>query len=138
VGRMIAVQLSTRLDKPVFVENQGGAGGLIGTEMAARSQPDGYTLLLISVAYAFNPASYKLPYDPATAFAPVAVLGAGPVVIAVSGKLPVNSLQELLALARAKPGSLNYATAGVGSFQHLAAELFKHQAGLEIVHVPFK
>jgi len=138
VGRMIAVQLSTRLDKPVIVENQGGAGGLIGTEMAARSQPDGYTLLLVSVAYAFIPAIYKLPYDPATAFAPVAILGAGPVVIAVTSKLPVNSVKELIALAKEKPGELNYATAGVGSFQHLASELFKLQAGVDIVHIPFK
>jgi tripartite-type tricarboxylate transporter receptor subunit TctC len=138
VGRMIAVQLSTRLDKPVIVENQGGAGGLIGTEMAARSQPDGYTLLLVSVAYAFIPAIYKLPYDPATAFAPVAVLGAGPVVIAVTSKLPVGSVKELIALAKEKPGELNYATAGVGSFQHLASELFKLQAGVDIVHIPFK
>jgi tripartite-type tricarboxylate transporter receptor subunit TctC len=138
VGRMIAVQLSARLAKPVIVENQGGAGGLIGTEMAARSQPDGYTLLLISVAYAFNPAIYKLPYDPATAFAPVAMLGAGPVVIAVTSKLPVSSVKELIALAKQKPGELNYATAGVGSFQHLASELFKQQAGVDIVHIPFK
>ena len=138
VGRMIAAQLSARLDKPVIVENQGGAGGLIGTEMAARSQPDGYTLLLISVAFAFNPAIYKLPYDPATAFAPVAMLGAGPVVIAVTSKLPVGSVKELIALAKEKPGELNYATAGIGSFQHLASELFKLQAGVDIVHIPFK
>jgi tripartite-type tricarboxylate transporter receptor subunit TctC len=138
VGRMIAAQLSTRLEKAVIVENQGGAGGLIGTEMAARSQPDGYTLLLVSVAYAFIPAIYRLPYDPATAFAPVAILGAGPVVIAVTSKLPVNSVKELIALAKEKPGELNYATAGVGSFQHLASELFKLQAGVDIVHIPFK
>jgi tripartite-type tricarboxylate transporter receptor subunit TctC len=138
VGRMIAVQLSARLDTPVIVDNQGGAGGLIGAETAARAQPDGYTLLLISVAFAFNPAIYKLPYDPATAFAPVATLGAGPVVIAVTSKLPVASLKELIALAKAKPGELNYATAGVGSFQHLASELFKQQAGVDIVHIPFK
>src|SRR5438552_17885983 len=83
VGRMIAAQLSTRLDKPVIVENQGGAGGLIGTEMAARAQPDGYTLLLISVAYAGIPAIYQLPYDPAPAFTPVAMLGSAPGVVAV-------------------------------------------------------
>ena len=138
VGRMIAAQLSTRLDQPVIVENQGGAGGLIGTEMAARAAPDGHTLLLVSVAFAFNPAIYKLPYDPATAFAPVAILGSGPVVIAVTAKLPVASVRELIALAKEKPGELNYATAGVGSFQHLASELFKLQAGVNIVHVPFK
>src|SRR5438552_19110564 len=84
VGRMIAAQLSTRLDKPVIVENQGGAGGLIGTELAAKAAPDGYTLLLISVAYASIPAIYKLSYDPPAALAPVAMLGAGPVVIAVT------------------------------------------------------
>src|SRR5258705_13237234 len=78
VGRSIAAQLSQRLDKPVVVENVGGAGGLIGTEMAAKATPDGYTLILVSVAFAFNPSIYKLPYDPATAFTPVAVLGAGP------------------------------------------------------------
>ena len=138
VARGIAAQLSTRLDKPVIIENVGGAGGLIGTEMAAKAPPDGYTLILISVAFAFNPSIYKLSYDPATAFVPVAILGAGPVVIAVTSKLPVGNLKELLVLAREKPGSLNYATAGVGSFQHLASELFKQQAGIDIVHVPFK
>ena len=138
VGRSIAVQLSQRLDKPVIIENVGGAGGLIGTEMAAKAAPDGYTLVLISVAFAFNPSIYKLPYDPATAFTPVAVLGAGPAVIAVTAGLPVNNLKDLIALAKEKPGTLNYATAGVGSFQHLAAELFKQQAAIDIVHVPFK
>ena len=138
VGRMIAAQLSTRLDTPVIVENQGGAGGLIGTETAARAQPDGYTLLLISVAYAFIPSIYKLSFDPATAFTPVAMLGSGPVVIAVTSKLEVDSIKELISLAKRNPGRLNYATAGVGSFQHLASELFKLQAGVDIVHVPFK
>src|SRR5258708_7094158 len=138
VGRMIAAQLSARLEQPVVVENQGGAGGLIGTELAAKAPPDGYTLLLISVAYAFNPSIYKLPYDPATAFAPVAMLGSGPVVIAVTSKLPVDSVRDLIKLAKSKPGELNYATAGVGSFQHLASELFKQQAGIDMVHVPFK
>ncbi len=138
VGRMIAAQLSERLGAQVVVDNRGGAGGLIGTEAAANSPPDGYTLLLISVAYAFNVSMYKLPYDPATAFAPVAMLGTGPVVLAVTSKLPVNSVQELLALAKEKPGQLYYASAGVGSFQHLASALFKLQSGADIVHVPFK
>ena len=138
VGRYIANELATRLKGSVIVENMGGAGGLIGTDVAAKAAPDGYTLLLMSVAFAFNPSMYKLPYDPATAFTPVAILGAGPVVVAVTSKLPANTMQELLALAKAKPGTLNFATAGIGSFQHLAAELFKRQAGLDIVHVPFK
>jgi tripartite-type tricarboxylate transporter receptor subunit TctC len=138
VGRMIAFQLSEHLGRQVVADNQGGAGGIIGTEAAARATPDGHTLLLISVAYAFGASMYKLPYDPVTAFAPVALLGTGPVVLAVTASLPVNSLQELLALAREKPGQLNYASAGVGSFQHLASSLFKLQSGVDIVHIPFK
>ena len=138
VGRMIAAQLSERLGTQVVADNRGGAGGLIGTEAAANAPRDGHTLLLISVAYAFNASIYKLPYDSATAFAPVAALGTGPVVLAVTAKLPVNSLLELLALAKEKPGQLYYASAGVGSFQHLASALFKLQSGADIVHVPFK
>jgi len=138
VGRMIATQLSEQLGKPVVVDNRGGAGGLIGTEAAANSPPDGYTLLLISLGYAFNASLYKLPYDPATAFAPVALLGAGPVVLVVNSKLPVNSVKELLALAKEKPGQLHYVSGGIGSFQHLTGALFKLQSGADIVHVPFK
>ena len=138
VGRMIAIQLSERLGKGVVADNQGGAGGIIGTDAAARSAPDGHTLLLISVAYAYSASMYKLPYDPATAFTPVAMLGTGPVVLVVTAKLPVNNLKDLIALAKEKPGQLNYASAGVGSFQHLASSLFKLQSGLDVVHVPFK
>jgi tripartite-type tricarboxylate transporter receptor subunit TctC len=138
VARMIAAQLSTRLERQVIVDNIGGAGGLIGTETAAKAAPDGYTLLLVSVAHAFAPSIYKVPYDAANAFAPVAMLGAGPVVIATTARLPVDSLKDLVAMARDKPGRLNYASAGVGSFQHLASELFKLQTGVDIVHVPFK
>ena len=138
MGRYIAAELGKRLDTAVVVENVGGAGGLIASGMVASAPPDGYTLLLVSVAYAFSPALYKTPYDPATAFVPVAMLGSGPVVIAVNPKVPVSSLRDLIATAKAKPGQLNYASAGVGSFQHLAAELFKREAGVDIVHVPFK
>jgi tripartite-type tricarboxylate transporter receptor subunit TctC len=138
VGRMIAFQLSDRLGRQVVVDNQGGAGGIIGTEAAAKAAPDGYTLLLISVAHAFGSSMYKLPYDPIGAFAPITILGTGPVVLAVNPKLPVKSLQELIDLAKAKPGQLNYASAGVGSFQHLSSALFKLQSGLDIVHIPFK
>ncbi|HEV8310015.1 MAG TPA: tripartite tricarboxylate transporter substrate binding protein [Methylomirabilota bacterium] len=139
VGRMIAAQLGERLGKQVIVDNRGGAGGLIGTEIAAKSPPDGHTLLLVSVAYTFNPSLYKqLPYDPIKSFVPVAMLGTGPVALAVFPGLPVNSVKDLVALARERPGKLYAATAGPGTFQHLASELFRIQAGIDIVQVPFK
>jgi tripartite-type tricarboxylate transporter receptor subunit TctC len=138
IGRMSAYQLGERLGTTVIVDNQGGAGGLIGTEMAARAPADGYTLLLISVGHAFNPSMYKLPYDPATAFAPVAMLGTGPVALAVNANVPVSSVKELIALAKQKPGQLFYVSGGVGSFSHLASALFMSQAGVDVVHVPFK
>ncbi len=138
VGRMIAMQLTERLGTQVVVDNRGGAGGLIGTEIAAKSQPDGHTLLIISIAYAFNPSLYKLSFDPVKAFAPVTILGTGPNVLAVFPGLPAQSVKELIALAKQKPGQLNYAAAGVGTFQHLSSELFRIMAGVNIVTVQFK
>jgi len=138
VGRMMAAQLTERLGTQVVVDNRGGAGGIIGTETAAKSAPDGHTLLLISVAYAFNPSLYKLSYDPVKAFAPVATLGTGPNVLAVFPGLPAKSVKELIALAKQKPGQLNYAAAGVGTFQHLSSELFRIMAGVDFVAVQFK
>jgi tripartite-type tricarboxylate transporter receptor subunit TctC len=139
VGRMIAAQLGDRLGQQVFVDNRAGAGATIGAGLAAIAPPDGYTLLLISASFVFNPSIYKhLPYDPATAFVPVAMLGSGPVALLVYPKLPVASVKDLLALAHQKPGTLNYASAGVGSLQHLAAELFRFEAGIDIMHVPYK
>jgi tripartite-type tricarboxylate transporter receptor subunit TctC len=139
VARMAATQLGERLGQPVVIDNRGGAGGVLGTDLAAKSPPDGYTLLLISVAYAFGPALYKnLPYDPERAFAPVGILGSGAAALTVHPSLPVNTVQELIALAKAKPGTLNYASAGVGSLQHLACALFMIQAGIDVVHVPYK
>ncbi len=136
---MVATQLGERLGQQVVVDNRGGAGGVLGTDLAAKSPPDGYTLLLISVAYAFGPALYKnLPYDPEKAFAPVGILGSGAAALTVHPSLPVNTVQELIALAKAKPGALNYASAGVGSLQHLACALFMIQAGIDVVHVPYK
>jgi len=123
----------------MVIDNRGGAGGTIGTDMGAKAAPDGYTLLLISVAHAFNPAMYrKLPYDPEKAFAPIGIVAAGPVALTVHPSVPAQSVKELIALVKTQPGRLNYATAGVGSFQHLASELFKLQAGLDMVHIPYK
>jgi tripartite-type tricarboxylate transporter receptor subunit TctC len=139
VGRMIAAQLGERLGQTMVVDNRGGAGGTIGTELAAKAPADGYTLLLISTAYAFNTSIYKkLPYDPVRSFTPVALLGSGPGVLVVNPALPVNSVRDLIALARERPGKLNNASAGIGSFQHLASELFRIQANIEWLHVPYK
>src|SRR2546429_806580 len=139
VGRLIATHLGERLGKQVVVDNRGaGAGGVVGSEVAAHAPRDGYTLLIISLAHAVNPWLYKLPYDPIKSFTPVAILASGPNVVVVNPELPVHSVKELLAAAKEKPGQLQYASAGVGSFQHLGGELFKLMAGVNLLHVPFK
>jgi tripartite-type tricarboxylate transporter receptor subunit TctC len=138
VGRMIATQLSEKLGKQVVVDNRAGAGGTIGTELAANSAPDGYTLVIISIAHAVNPHLYKLNYDPMKSFVPVAILASGPNVLAINPTLPVNSVKELIALAKQKPGELQWASAGIGSFQHLGGTLFALEAGIDILHIPFK
>jgi tripartite-type tricarboxylate transporter receptor subunit TctC len=138
VGRLVAKQLSVKLGQQVFVDNRGGAGGVLGTEAATQAAPDGYTLLIISIAHAVNPALYKLNYDPLKSFTPIAILATGPNVLAVNPELPVHNVKELLALAKEKPGTIDYASAGVGSFQHLGAELFKLTAGVNLQHVPYK
>jgi tripartite-type tricarboxylate transporter receptor subunit TctC len=138
VGRLIAVKLSESLGKQVVVDNRGGAGGVIGSEMAAKSDPDGYTLLIVSAAYAFNPALYNLPFDPVKSFVPVAKLGSGPNSLVVHPGVPANSVKELIALAKQKPGQLICACSGVGSFQHMGTELFKSMAGIDFKIVQFK
>jgi tripartite-type tricarboxylate transporter receptor subunit TctC len=138
VGRIVATQLGERLGKQVVVDNRGGAGGVLGTEAAANAAADGYTLLVISLAHAVNPGLYKLKYDPIKSFVPIAMLGSGVNVLCVHPSVAANTVQELIALARQKPGELNYASAGPGSFQHMGSELFRLMAGVDIVHVPFK
>ena len=138
VGRLIADQLSQRLSQPVIVDNKGGAGGVIGAEIAAKSEPDGYTLLFISSAFTANPSLYKLNFDQIKSFSPIAILAAGPNVLAVPPNSPFNSVKDVIEAAKAKPGQLNYASAGVGSFQHLGSALFVNMAKVQIVHIPFK
>ena len=138
VGRLIAIKLGDRLGKQVVVDNRSGAGGVIGTEAVAKAPPDGYTLLVVSLAHAVNPWLYKLNYDPIKDFAPVGLLAKGANVLVVSPSLPVHSVAELIALAKKQPGDLQYASAGIGSFQHLGSELFKLMAGIDMLHVPFK
>jgi tripartite-type tricarboxylate transporter receptor subunit TctC len=140
VGRIIGNELTGKLGQQVVIDNRGGAGGMIGSEIAANSQADGHTLLIISVAYAYNPSIFKskLKFDPARSFTPVSMLGTGPNALTVNPKLPAKSVNELIAMAKAKPGGLNYASAGIGSFQHLGTEMFRLMAGINIVNVPFK
>jgi tripartite-type tricarboxylate transporter receptor subunit TctC len=138
VGRMVATKLGERLGKQMVVENRGGAGGVVGTEAVTNTPPDGYTLLVVSLAHAVNPWLYKLKYDPLKSFTPIALIGSGPNVLAVTPGLPVKSVKELIAHAKANPGKLNMAHAGVGSFQHLGSSLFLLLTKLDIVQVPFK
>ena len=138
VGRMIATQLSTRLGKQFVVDNRSGAGGVIGSEIAANAPKDVYTLLIVSLVNAVNPWLYKLPYEPIKSFEPIAIIASAPNVLVVNPELPVKSVGELIALAKEKPGQVQYASGGVGSFQHLGGELFKLMAGVDLLHVAFK
>ena len=138
VGRIIANQLGERLGKQVFVDNRSGAGGVLGSDLAAKATPDGYTLLIVSIAHAVDPWLYKEPFDPVKDFVPVSIIATGTNVLTVNPTVPVHSVKELLALAKEKPGVLNYASAGIGSFQHLSGELFKLTADVDIQHVPYK
>jgi tripartite-type tricarboxylate transporter receptor subunit TctC len=138
VGRVIAQHLGDRLGKQVIVENRGGAGGVVGSEFVANAPKDGHTLLIVSLAGAVNPWLYKLPYDPQKSFAPVSMLVAAPNVVTVNPGLPANNIKEFVALAKSKPGELQYASSGVGTFLHLAGELFKVTAGVDILHIPFR
>lgn len=140
VGRMMAQKLGESLGQSVVVDNRGGATGNIGTELAARATPDGYTILMGNVApNAINVSLFrKLPFDPVKDFAPVTLVASTPNILVVHPSLPVKSVQDLVALARQKPGALNFPSAGVGSSSHLAGELLKILTGIDLVHVPFK
>jgi tripartite-type tricarboxylate transporter receptor subunit TctC len=140
LGRLFAAKLSDRLGQPVVVENRPGAGTLIGTDAAAKSAPDGYTILLSSIAtHALSPNLYsKVPYDPIKDFAPVTLLGIAPTVLVVRNDLPAKDLAELVAAAKAKPGGFTYASGGNGTPPHINGEVFKAVAGVDLLHVPFK
>lgn len=138
VGRAIGMQLAERLGQGVVIDNRGGAGSVIGTEHAAKSAPDGYTLLLISIAFPTSIAFNRLPQDAMKSFAPVAMLGSGPALLVVPAASPANSVRDLLDLLKQKPGDLNAAAAGIGSFQHMATELFRLQSKTDFVIVQYK
>ena len=138
VGRSIGQQLAERLGQGVVIDNRGGAGGIIGTEQAAKAPADGYTLLLISTAFPTSIAFNRLPQDVMKSFAPVALLGSGPALLVVPANSPANSVMDLLNLLKQKPGELNAAAAGIGSFQHMVTELFRLQSKTNFVIVQYK
>jgi tripartite-type tricarboxylate transporter receptor subunit TctC len=140
VARLIAQPLSERWRQPVVVENRPGANAIIATEAVVKAKPDGYTLLMAyATELAVNPATFKkLPYDPVRDLAPVAQLASAPLVLAVHPSLPAQTIEELIALAKAKPGALSYSSSGTGSVHQFAGELFKLRTGTDIVHIPYK
>ncbi len=138
-GRILASRLSALLGYNVFVENRAGAGGTIGADFVAKSAPDGYTLLFTGTPHVISAWVYKkLPYDPLKDFEPVALVASGPYVLVVNPQLPVKSVRELIAAAKAQPGQIDYASSGNGSAQHLVSALFASMAGIQLNHVPYK
>jgi tripartite-type tricarboxylate transporter receptor subunit TctC len=138
IGRFMASKLSERLGKQMIVENRPGAGSILGTELVAKSAPDGYTLLIVSGAYSVEPAFQKLPYDPIKSFAPIAVVASVSFGLVVHPSIPANSVNELIALAKQKPGQLIFTASGIGATPHMATELLKAMAGIDIKIVQFK
>ena len=139
VARTLAPGLSESLGQQVFVDNRGGGGSTIGTDIVAKAAPDGHTLLVADQALITNPSLYaKLPFDTLKDFQPVLLVGAASLVIVVHPSLPVRSVKELVALAKSHPGDINYASGGNGTATHLAGELFKQVAGVQMVHIPYK
>ena len=140
VGRLVSRKLSESTGQPVIVDNRAGAGGALGSELAAKAAPDGYTLTVNNNStHGATPALYpKLPYDAVRDFTPISVIASSPHMLLVAAGLPVGSMKELIELARAKPGIYNYGSSGTGSQSHLSAELFKYVTGTNFVHVPYK
>jgi len=139
IGRVFAPKMSELIGQQIVVENRGGAGGVIGTEVVARAAPDGYTILMVSAGHTINPAMIrKLPYDSVRDFAPISIIADVPTAFVVHPSLPAKSLKEFIAIARARPGEINYSTAGRGTVGHLAAELLSSMAKIKLVHVPYK
>ena len=138
-SRIVAPHLGDSMGQQIIVDNRAGGASITGTDMVAKAAPDGYTILMASIAFGANAGLYaKLPYDPQKDFATVSLVATVPMVLAVHPSVPPRSVKELLALAKAKPGTLNYGSAGNGSANHLATELLKHMTSTNIVHVPYK
>ena len=139
LARIVAQKLGEAWNQQVIVDNRAGASGMIGAELVARAAPDGYTLLMVPVTFAVTPSLFsKMNYDSERDFAAVAQVAAAPFILVVHPTLPVKTVKDLVALARARPGQLNYASASTGGMPHLAGELFNLMAGVKMVHVPYK
>ena len=139
MARLIAPELGAALGQSVVVDNRPGASGILGTDIAAKAAPDGHTLLMVNIAMAVNVHLYpKLPFDPVGDFLPVTMVNSAPLVLVVHPSVPVQSVAELIALAKAQPGKLNFASGGVGSTPHMAGELFAALAHIDVVHVPYR
>lgn len=140
MARLLGAKLTETMGQPVITDNRPGAAGTLGADLVARSAPDGYTLLVGSVSNVVISASTlpKLPFDPVKDFAPVTLTASIPLVLVVNPAVPANSVKELIALAKSKPGQLNFASGGNGVSNHLAGELFNRMAGINMVHVPYK
>ena len=138
LGRFIAQKMTERLSQQMVVDNRPGADGIIGTEVASRAPADGHTLLVVSTTYTMNPAIHKLPYDPVKSLMPIAQIASGANVIATHPAFPAKTAKDLIALAKAKPGHIRYATSGIGGFNHFGGELFNAMAGVKLGHIPYK
>lgn len=138
IMRLIAPRLTEVWGKQVVIDPRSGAGGVLGTDIAAKAPADGYTMVVVSPAHAINPALRNLPYDSVKDFEPVTKLAEVPNILTINPQFPARNAQEVAALAKAKPGAYSYGSAGVGSSQHLAGELFRKMAGVNILHVPYK
>ena len=139
IGRVVAQRMSEILKQPIVIENKSGQGGVTGTDFVARSAPDGYTIGIVSAgALAISPSMEKVSYDPLKDLAPITLVAKVPEMLVVATSVPANNMKELLALAKAEPGKLNFASTGPGSLPHLAGELFKLTAKIDVVHVPYR
>jgi tripartite-type tricarboxylate transporter receptor subunit TctC len=139
VGRILGQRLAESFGQSVVIDNRPGAGGVLGVDITSKATPDGYTLVIMDPAIVINPSLLpKVPYDIHRDLRPVTIVSSSPLVLAVNAKVPANNVQELVALARAHPGKLSFASAGVGTTPHMAGEFFKARIGQEVVHVPYK
>jgi tripartite-type tricarboxylate transporter receptor subunit TctC len=138
IGRFMGQKLTERVGQQVVIDNRGGADGIIGTEIAAKAPPDGHTILIASSSYSMNAVVYKLPFDPYKAFTPISLIGTGGNAVSVHPSVPARDIKDLIALAKARPGQLRYASSGMGGFNHFGGEMFKTLTGVDMIHVPYK